>query len=55
MMMQIVMTQDDIDEISEMRDAADIKDYLAMVILSQLDLDPREVMSPISTNHEVLH
>jgi hypothetical protein len=63
MIMKIQMTQDDIDEISTMTEAEistmteaqDIKDYLSVLILMELDSDPLEAMSPIYTNHEVLH
>lgn len=55
MIMKIQMTQDDIDEISTMTEAQDIKDYLSVLILMELDSDPLEAMSPIYTNHEVLH
>lgn len=52
---RIHLTQDDIEEIETMTDPQEIKDYLTMVILSQLDSSPLEAMSPICTNHEVLH
>lgn len=53
--LRVQMTQEDIDEISEMTEAQDIKDYLSVLLLMELDSDPHEAMSPIYTNQEVLH
>lgn len=54
MLMKVFMTMEDIDEISVMTDPQEIKDYLSMVILSQIS-DPVEAMSPIYSQHETLH
>lgn len=51
---RIFLTQDDIEEIETMTDEQEIKDYLTVVILSQIS-DPLEAMSPTYTRDETLH
>jgi hypothetical protein len=51
---QIVLIQDDLDEIADMTDPQEIKDYLTMLILSQVS-NPLEAMSPTYTPGEMMH
>jgi len=51
---QILLIQDDLDEITDMTEAQDIKDYLTMLILSQVS-HPLEAMSPTYIPGETMH